>query len=107
MGKQNENDNISEIDTNDYDTVTLYLDDGAELECLVLCVYEAMEKQYIALLPINDEEDNDVIFYRYSEDENGEPIIDNIDTEDEYEIAEDAFDELLDEEEFDESDIEE
>lgn len=33
-------------------TVTLTLDDGTELECVVLTIFEAGEKEYIALLPL-------------------------------------------------------
>ena len=37
----------------------------------------------------------------YSEDEEGNPSLDNIDSDEEYEIVSDRFDELLDEAEFD------
>ena len=37
-----------------------------------------------------------------SEDENGQPNLENIEDDDEYEIVADAFDELLDEQEYDE-----
>ena len=40
--------------------------------------------------------------YRYSEPEEGEPVLDNIVDDDEYEIVADAFDELLDAQEYDE-----
>ena len=33
-------------------TVTTTLDDGTELECVVLTIFEAGEKEYIALLPV-------------------------------------------------------
>ena len=49
------------------------------------------------------EDDNDegtVYLYRYSETEDGQPELTNIETDEEYEIVADAFDELLDEEEF-------
>ena len=32
-------------------TVTLTLDDGSEIECLVLTIFEAGGRDYIALLP--------------------------------------------------------
>ena len=41
-----------------------------------------------------------VYLYRYSETADGEPILENIETDEEYEIVSDAFDEMLDEEEF-------
>ena len=41
-----------------------------------------------------------VYLQRYSESADGEPILENIETDEEYEIVSDAFDEMLDEEEF-------
>ena len=85
-------------------TVTLTLDDGSELECVVLTIFEAGDKEYIALHPLDGQEaeDGEVYLYRYSEDENGTPDLENIVSDEEYEIVADAFDELLDTEEFDE-----
>ena len=85
-------------------TVTLTLDDGTELECVVLTIFEAGEKEYIALLPLDgrEAEDGEVYLYRYVEDINGNPNLENIDSDEEYEIVADAFDELLDSAEYDE-----
>ena len=49
-----------------------------------------------------ENEEGEVYLYRYSEDENGQPNLENIEDDDEYEIVADAFDELLDEQEYDE-----
>ena len=85
-------------------TVTLTLDDDTELECVVLTIFEAGEREYIALLPMEGvgSEEGEVYLYRYSETESGEPVLDNIEDDDEYEIVADAFDELLDSQEYDE-----
>lgn len=85
-------------------TVTLTLDDGTDLECVVLTIFEAADKEYIALLPLdgNEAEDGEVYLYRYTEDADGNPDIQNIESDEEYEIVADAFDELLDTEEYDE-----
>lgn len=85
-------------------TVTLTLDGGTELECVVLTIFEAGEKEYIALLPLDgrEAEDGEVYLYRYVEDINGNPDLENIDSDEEYEIVADAFDELLDSAEYDE-----
>ena len=85
-------------------TVTLTLDDGTELECVVLTIFEAGEKEYIALLPLDgrEAEDGEVYLYRYVEDINGNPDLENIDSDEEYEIVAVAFDELLDSAEYDE-----
>ena len=86
-------------------TVTLTLDNDEVLECAVLAIFSAGDRQYIALLPLEDAEDTeegDVFIYRFEEDENGEPTLDNIEDDDEYELAADAFDEWLDEQDFEE-----
>ena len=85
-------------------TVTLTLDDGSELECVVLTIFEAGNRDYIALLPSEgiEAEEGEVYLYRYSEDADGNPNLDNIEDDEEYEIVSDAFDELLDDQEFDE-----
>ena len=91
-------------------TVTLTLDNDEELECAVLTIYEVEGKEYIVLLPLAEdgsEEDGDVYIYRYVETEDGEPTLENIEDDDEYEAAADAFDEWLDEQEFEELEIEE
>lgn len=84
-------------------TVTLTLDDGTDLECVVLTIFEAGGRDYIALLPTEgeDADTGEVYLYRYEEID-GEPELANIEDDDEYEIVADAFDELLDEQEFDE-----
>lgn len=85
-------------------TVTLTLDDDTEVECVVLTIFNAGEREYIALLPVEgaESEEGEVYLYRYSETEAGEPTLDNIEDDDEYELVADAFDELLDEQEYDE-----
>lgn len=85
-------------------TVTLTLDNDEVVECAVLTVYTANDKEYIALLPLNEEgesEDGDVYLYRY-EEVDGDPTLSNIEDDDEYEVAADAFDEWMDEQEFEE-----
>ena len=85
-------------------TVTLTLDDDSVVECEVITIYEANGKDYIALLPLNENgesESGDVYLYRYME-EGGEPTLENIEDDDEYEIAADAFDEWMDEQDFEE-----
>lgn len=79
-------------------TVTLTLDDDTEVECVVLTIFTAGDRDYIALLPMEgeDSEEGEVYLYRYSETEDGTPVLDNIEDDDEYEIVADAFDEMLD-----------
>lgn len=85
-------------------TVTLTLDNDEVIECAVLTIFEAGEHQYIALLPLdgNEEEEGDIYLYRYIDTDPENPDLENIEDDEEYEIAADAFDEWLDEQEFDE-----
>lgn len=90
----------------EYMTVELTLDNDEVVECAILTLFEAGGKEYIALLPLNEDgetEDGDVYLYRYTEDANGEPELENIEDDDEYEIAADALDEWMDTQEFEES----
>ena len=84
--------------------ITLYLDNDEEVDCTVVNVFKVDGKQYIALLPVEENEDGEVLIYRYTEKEDGEAVIDNIEDDDEYEAAADAFDEWLDTLEFEELD---
>lgn len=89
----------------DQPTVTLTLDDDTVVECAVLTIFPADGKEYIALLPLDENgqnEDGEVYLYRYTENENGQPCLDNIESDEEYDIAADAFDQMLDDAEFEE-----
>ena len=104
MATDKKNLDFQNMSENEEMTVTLTLEDGSDLECVVLTIFEAGGKDYIALLPLdgNEAEEGEVFLYRYSEDAEGNPELDNIISDEEYEIVADAFDELLDEAEYDE-----
>ncbi len=85
-------------------TVELELEDGTLVTCAIVTILTVESKDYIALLPLNDK-DGEVWFYAYSEnpdDPNEEPVLDYIADDEEYEKVADAFDEFLDNAEFDE-----
>lgn len=88
--------------------VELDLEDGTHVVCAVITILEIEKKDYIVLLPLDDKGENndgEVWFYRYSEDEadvNAEPVLEYIADDEEYEAVADAFDEYLDHAEFDE-----
>ncbi|EEV00622.1 hypothetical protein ROSINTL182_07413 [Roseburia intestinalis L1-82] len=88
--------------------VTLDLDDGSQVECEILTIFTIGERDYIALLPLDENgeenEAGEVFIYRYSEDSEGNPSLDNIEDDEEYEAVSDRFDELLDEAAFEEMD---
>lgn len=85
------------------DMITLTLDDESEIQCEVLAIFPAGDKQYIALLPEgSDDVESEIYLYGYNELETGEVELYNIEDDDEYELVADAFDELLDDAEFEE-----
>ena len=100
MGNQSENEEEM--------TVELELEDGSKITCAIVTILTVQNQDYIALLPLNEKGENtegEVWFYRYPEDENNpdtEPELTYIEEDDEYEIVADAFDEYLDNAEFDE-----
>ncbi|MGN0514609.1 MAG: DUF1292 domain-containing protein [Lachnospiraceae bacterium] len=102
MGKNSENDSLI---PDDFDTtVTLTLDNDEELECAVVSIFDANDGRYIALLPLEgkEAEDGEVFLYRYNETPDGQPELENIESDEEFEIVSDAFDELLDAAEYEE-----
>ena len=90
----------------DRDTMTLDLDDGGKLECIVLNVFPVNNREYIALLPMNDEghveEDAQIFLYRFEELGDDEVNLETIEDDDEFELVSDYFDAMLDEQEFNE-----
>ena len=84
----------------DRDTMTLDLDDGGKLECIVLNVFPVNNREYIALLPMND--DAQIFLYRFEELGDDEVNLETIEDDDEFELVSDYFDEMLDEQEFNE-----
>ena len=91
-----------EMGLEDEPKLLLSLDDGTEVTCIVLSIYAIGDQEYIALLPESQEEETeeemDVYIYRFAEDEEGNPLLDNIEDDAEYEKAVEAFNELFDEE---------
>lgn len=88
---------------NEEPTMLLSLDDGTDLVCIVVSIYEIDGQEYIALIPEDQSKDEeaeevDVYIYRFSEDEDGNPVLDNIMDDDEYEQAVDTFNALFEEE---------
>lgn len=88
-----------------YGTVTLTLDDDSEITCMILSIFPVDRKQYIALLPLGDDgepsEDAETYVYQYIDHgPDQDPELKSIEDDEEYDAVADAFDELLDEQEF-------
>ena len=79
--------------------LTVELDEGGEATFQILKIFEVNGQDYIAVCPTDGSED--VYFYRHFEDDDGNPSIGNIETDEEFEEVTDVFDQILDDEEFD------
>ncbi len=89
-------------------TVTMELEDGTEVSCAIYTILEVAGKDYIVLMPLDENGENtdgEFWFYGYKEnpdDPNEEPELIYIESDEEYEMVADAFDEYLDSVEYDE-----
>lgn len=103
MSEHKHNDNCDCGHGHMYDTITLSLDDGTELQCIVLDIFTVDGKDYIALQPMEGEEDDNVFLYRFiQEDEDDNPQLLSIEDNDEFEAVADAFEEIIETLDFDE-----
>lgn len=86
------------------DTVTLPLDDGTEIVCEVVMIFTVDDQDYIALLPPDGyDEEGTVYLYRFFDaDQEEDIVVESIDSDEEWEKVADAYDEILDLEEFNE-----
>ena len=89
-------------------TVTLTLENNEELECAVLNI-EADEKEYIALLPLDENGDNtdgQIYLYRFIDNgEEEEPGLENIEEDEEFDRVSAVFNEWLDTQDFGDIDL--
>ena len=90
MANEKKNDEIDEKDI-----ITLEFDNGDEVECEIMGVFDFNGKEYIALIP--DDGTDDVYIYGYKEV--GEDEFELIDIEDdaEFEAVVAEFDSIMDE----------
>ena len=85
------------VEIEETDVITLEFDDGAEIECEIMGVFDYNGKEYIALIP--DDGTDDVYIYGYKEV--GEDEFELVDSEDdaEFEAVVAEFDKIMMEEE--------
>ena len=90
-------------------TVTLTLENDEELECAVLTIFESDGREYIALLPLDengDSDDGQVYLYRFIDNgEDEEPGLENILEYEEFERVSEAFNDWMEEQDFGDIDL--
>ncbi|WP_425540206.1 DUF1292 domain-containing protein [Microaceticoccus formicicus] len=81
-------------DFEDIETIMLTLNDDSELECVVLGIFDLHDKEYIALVTIDDEQ---VLLYRYLEngDDSGDFTLENIESDEEFDEVSRMFFEIF------------
>lgn len=81
-----------------HSTITLTMEDDTEVECAILTIFPVDVKEYIALLPLDEEgqnHDGEVYLYAFARTETGAPMLSNIESDEEYNKAAIAFDTVL------------
>lgn len=80
--------------------VTLPLEDGTELECDVVTLFELEGQDYVALYPSEGEPD-ELYLFRCKYNQGSEDMeLEEIDDEEEYKTVCDTFDEIMEQEEW-------
>lgn len=96
----------TKIKNGEQTTVDISLDDGKEVTCAIMVVITVNSKDYIVLLPLDEHgqnNDGNVWIYEFiMKDKDSEPELGYISDDDEYMAVSEAFDEYLDDVEFDE-----
>ena len=93
MADQKKNPDMEE----EADIITLEFDEGEEVECEIMGVFDFNGKEYIALIP--DDGTDDVYIYGYKEVGEDEFEIVDIDDDAEFEAVAAEFDKIMDEQE--------
>ena len=75
-------------------------EDEQDLDCEILTIFTLNSQDYIVLMPVDEHgdpiDDSMVYIYRYLEDADGNPSIDNIQTDEEYDRVNRYFTQLAD-----------
>ena len=85
-------------DPKQHSTITLTMEDDTEVECAILTIFPVDAKEYIALLPLDENgqnHDGQVYLYAFARTEEGAPMLSNIESDEEYNKAAIAFDTVL------------
>lgn len=88
-----------EMDEEEMDMITLTMENGDEVPCLVLGIVEIEGQDYIALLPVEqallENNEGQGFIFRYAEDEEGFPILSPIEDDEEFDMVSSVLDEMM------------
>ena len=86
-----------ELEVEEADIITLEFEDGEDVECEIMGVFDVEGKEYIALIPLD--KSDDVYIYGYNEIGEDEFELVDIDDDSEFEKVVAEFDKIVAEEE--------
>lgn len=83
--------------------ITLIDEEGVEHKFEVEAILDLEDEKYAVLLPMNEDyaNSNEAIIMRFGMDENGEEVLFDIESDEEWDKVADAYDEVVDEDDFD------
>ncbi len=79
--------------------ITLIDESGIEHEFEVEAFLDVEDEKYAVLIPQSDEYNNEAVIMRFGVDEDGEEVLFDIESDEEWERVADAYDSYADEEE--------
>lgn len=88
--------------SNEYETITLDFEDGTIVECEAVELFEVDGRQYMALLPVEEveeDEEAEVYLLRYIDVNDEEFELEDIETDEEFDKVAAEFDKIVAEEE--------
>lgn len=83
------------------ETITLEFDNDESIECVELGVFDVEGVEYMALMPVaqEDEDEAEVLLYRYKEVGEEEFELADLESDEEFELVAAVFDAIMTEEE--------
>ena len=98
-GCGHDHDHDHDLENEEIETMVLTSEDDTELECQALGVFEFEGNEYIALVPMSGELEDEIIVFGYEELEDDEVSLHQIESDEEYERILDFLDTIIEEEE--------
>ena len=83
------------------DFITLMDEEGKEHEFEVEAILDIEDNKYAVLIPLDEEyaDSNEAVIMRFGLDEEGEEVLYDIESDEEWEKVADAYDDIVDEDE--------
>ena len=81
------------------DFITLVDEEGMEHEFEVEAIFDVEENKYAVLIPMDEEyaDSNEAVIMRFGLDEDGEEVLFDIESDEEWDKVADAYDDIIDE----------